>query len=452
MGLPLRTRLALWYALISMLTVLVVGGISSTLALRALEGQFNTRLQEQADVISEAFNDPSRAFGQPNVHSEAGIQVQDTAGNVVSSSGTLTLLNQPVQSEKLILQGKSFRLVKRDWIRLKRVFGSIWVALPEEPLISERKTLLLTVTLGALLSAILTLTIGLFLGRLSLLPLERAARHANSLAPDQQVLIPYRGHKDEVYQLVNAINGLLERTWSQQAFEKQFVGQVAHELGAPLTSLRGYAERLNDQQHHPDLQKIIGVARDLQFTAHDLIQYARGRTEMELVLHFVPARELQVKLERLAEGIRYTGAWNSTYLMADIDRLAQALRNLFTNARRVVGPAGDIECQLVVLENETLFYTRDNGPGIDPEHLPHLFEAFYSGAGSYGLGLSVARKVAEQHGGELTVRNLPQGGAEFSLRIPFPEEDTSDFDVDEETPELESAGEPSDSARSPSGR
>ncbi|GEM44964.1 sensor histidine kinase [Deinococcus cellulosilyticus] len=436
MGVPLRTRLALWYALISMLTVLIVGGISSALALQAMENQFETRLQEQADVISEAFNDPSKAFGQPNVHSEAGIQVQDATGKVVSSSGALTLLSSPVQNEHLVLQQKPFRLVKRNWVRFDQVIGSIWVALPEEPLISGRKTVVLTVTVGALISALLTFSVGLFLGRLNLIPLERAARHANSLTPDQQVLIPYQGHKDEVFQLVSAINGLLERTWSQQAFEKQFVGQVAHELGAPLTSLRGYAERLQEQRPSPDLQKIIGVARDLQFTAHDLIQYARGRTEMELVLHFVPARELRVKLERLVEGVHYTGIWNSTYLMADIDRLAQALRNLFTNAKRVVGTTGHIECELVMQGNETVFYTRDNGPGIAPEHLPHLFEPFYSGSGSYGLGLSVARKVAEQHGGQLTVRNRPEGGAEFKLSIPLPEEDTSDLEeeLEEETP------------------
>lgn len=436
MVLPLRTRLALWYALISMVTVLLVGGISTAISLQALENQFDKRLGDQADAISDVYNDPLKAMSKPNIPGEAGVQVLDDTGKVIASSGALEFISGPLTSDALTLQGKSYRLAEREWKRNGRALGTIWVALSEDPLISERQTLLVTVTAGAIFSAIITFVLGVVMGRINLIPLEKAAKHANSLTPEQQVLIPYEGHRDEVYQLVSAINGLLERTWAQQAFEKQFVGQVAHELGAPLTSLRGYAERLQEQRPEADLQKMIGIARDLQFTAHDLIQYARGRTEMELVLHFVPAVELQQKLERLAEGITYKGNWANTYLVADIDRLAQALRNLFTNARRVVGVNGHIECELCSENGQVVFYTRDNGPGIAPEHLPHLFEPFYSGSGSYGLGLSVARKVAEQHGGQLSVRNLPEGGAEFALSIPDAEDDLEldDTDLTDDTP------------------
>jgi len=98
------------------------------------------------------------------------------------------------------------------------------------------------------------------------------------------------------------------------------------------------------------------------------------------------------------------------------DRLARAINNLLDNAARhgtVVevraGPGG--------------VTVRDDGPGIAPEDLPHLFDRFYRGAAARGLpgtglGLAIVRQVAEQHGGGVSAANAGGGGAAFELRLP----------------------------------
>jgi two-component system sensor histidine kinase MprB len=160
-------------------------------------------------------------------------------------------------------------------------------------------------------------------------------------------------------------------------------------------------------------------AEELSALVADLIELARGDEA-------APARE-DVRLDALlaeaidrarrhAPGVRFVAALEPAVADGVPDRLARAVNNLLDNAARHGtrvevhgGPEG--------------VRVRDNGPGIDPADLPHIFDRFYRGAGDRarpgtGLGLAIVRQVAEQHGGSVFARNADGGGAEFVLKLP----------------------------------
>jgi two-component system sensor histidine kinase BaeS len=106
-------------------------------------------------------------------------------------------------------------------------------------------------------------------------------------------------------------------------------------------------------------------------------------------------------------------------------RVEQILGNLLSNALRHTPEGGQISLKLALTSGAVTLSVRDTGAGIPAEALPHLFERFYRADkarsredGGSGLGLTIARQLAEAHGGTLTAANHPEGGAIFTLMLP----------------------------------
>ena len=108
-------------------------------------------------------------------------------------------------------------------------------------------------------------------------------------------------------------------------------------------------------------------------------------------------------------------------------RIEQILNNLLSNALRYIRSGGMITLRIARQSQAAVITVHDNGTGISPEALPHIFERFYRAdrsrsrsEGGSGLGLAIARELAEAHHGSLTASNHPQGGAFFTLSFPLP--------------------------------
>ncbi|MBB6099951.1 signal transduction histidine kinase [Deinobacterium chartae] len=427
-NMSLRLRLALIYTSLSVVLVVMFGALTSYLLLGAFERQFVTRLNEQADVIAFNWNNPALALNQnPRVPSGALIQITDAQGRVLVTSSPILEGRPALPLGRVMLDGVSVRAVARAY---DLGGGRIWVGLPDDSVSAARSTALGLLSVGAVVSAILTLLVGLVVGRRALAGLESAARSADALEATDTSLIPLPPRRDEVYRLVAAINRLLERIWTQQAFEKKFIGQTAHELGAPLTSLQGYLQRARLHAPSRELEQAIKVASELQFVSQDLMQLARGRSDLTLVWHYISARTLQDRLARLVENLTFSGDWD-IFVLCDPDRLVQALRNVAANARRAAGQLGWVNVNLERSEHQLCFIVRDSGPGLPEGAETQIFEAFYSRSNSSGLGLSVASQIMALHGGEIRARNHPDGGAEFTLVLPIQAEE-EDEDLEEE--------------------
>ena len=223
---------------------------------------------------------------------------------------------------------------------------------------------------------------------------------------------------------------------AQEAWEKQqaFVANAGHELRAPLTLLRASAEVAQRKlgpasPGRPLLEDVLREADHMAGLVEDLLLLSRldagsVRLESEPVDVGDLLRDVAAPVEHLAQDRSLRLELNATpaWARGDRARLRQVVLVLLDNALRHV-PAGGwirVECKQ---EGQTAILTvTDNGTGIAPEHLPHVFDRFYSGdaGGSTGsgLGLSIARSLVQAMHGEIRIESRPGEGARVTVSLP----------------------------------
>jgi len=287
--------------------------------------------------------------------------------------------------------------------------------------------------------------------------LEQAARALGEGRTDVRAV---ESGGDEVSSLAHTFNRMADDLSTRAAAlaasdraRRQLLADVSHELMTPLAAIRGYTETLAMPElpiDPPTRQHYLGIIGDetqkLETLIGDLLDLARleggGGT---LMIEEVPVRELFGRIaDRHGPTLR---ARNITLernvrppdltVEADAYKLEQALQNLAANAIRHTPDGGRLSLSAGIVETEqgfaASFTVADTGPGIPPEHLPHIFERFYkadaarsaTAATGSGLGLSIVQAIVARHGGTVTAVNAPpdgassgNGGAVFEIRIP----------------------------------
>ena len=425
----LRFRLSLMYTLGALLITAIIGfGITAYL-LGQMNRQFDTRLAERAEAVADRFTSGTQDIGKrlPANNIYTAVLTDDNRVLAVSASlRTDTGRDFKFGDDFPYAHHASFDILGvplRSTIRPVPEYGLVWVALPETDLVVARNSAARALLLSLLVAPLLLLLLGWLVGQRMLAGLGEAAELADRIDPSRSLAtLPLPEREDEVHRLLTAINRLLVRIEAGQQREKQLLGQIVHELGAPLTVLKASLSSAGERTGDPEVVRAALVADELTFTTQDLMQLARGQLEMKLVWHFIPAPTLRARLDRLVSGVQFEGDWTGG-ILCDPDRLTQALRNLLANARRHAGVGGTVSCRLDETPEWLTFTVRDSGPGLPPELGERIFDPFVSGAGSSGLGLSVSRQIAVMHGGNLVGGNHfgaggVVAGAEFLLTIP----------------------------------
>src|SRR5919197_5000737 len=226
---------------------------------------------------------------------------------------------------------------------------------------------------------------------------------------------------DEVGELATRFNAMLDTLEGSIAAQRQLVADASHELRTPVTSLRTNIEVLAESELEPAerarvIADVQAQAEELGALVGDLIELARGdevAPVLEDVRLDVLVGEAIERARRHAPGVEFVASLEPAVVEGVPDRLARAVNNLLDNAAR----HGD---RVYVTPGLAGITVRDDGPGIDPTDLPHIFDRFYRGAATRGrpgtgLGLEIVRQVAEQHGGSVSARNAD--GAEFTLAL-----------------------------------
>lgn len=224
---------------------------------------------------------------------------------------------------------------------------------------------------------------------------------------------------------------------------RQLLADVSHELMTPLSAIRGYVETLGMKEVHLDAatrDKYLDIAHQethkLEAIIGDLLDLARlegGGDSFEFdevlvddLLRRVADRHRPALIERRVT--LTTAVANGTPLIrGDADRLEQALQNVAANAIRHTPDGGTVTLRAEPADGRVRISVTDTGPGIPPEHLPHIFDRFYKAdaaragtavASGSGLGLSIVRAIVARHGGEIHASNAPGGGAVFTMILP----------------------------------
>ncbi len=288
-------------------------------------------------------------------------------------------------------------------------------------------------------AAVLAGLLGWWLARRITAPLRHTAVGAAELAAGRRDVAVAEAGPREVREVACAVNGLARSLAHSEARQREFLMSVSHDLRTPLTAVTGYAEALADGIVAPDrvaeVGRTIGAeAARLERLVGDLLDLARlDAHEPAVTLGPVDAAYLvgvagpvwQARCS--AVGVVFASELPDAPLpvLADPDRLRQALDGLLDNALRAT-PAGRpvvvaarAEQDIVVLE------VRDGGPGLAPEDYPVAFERSvlyerYRGVRSVGtgLGLAIVARIAERHGGTVSAGPAPEGGACFAIRLP----------------------------------
>lgn len=239
----------------------------------------------------------------------------------------------------------------------------------------------------------------------------------------------------------------LDSLQQADARRRQLFADISHELRSPTTAIRGEAEvALRGRQRAPEdyreaLRRIVEVSRQLGLVIDDLLTMARGDIDA-LALHRLPldpalpvqeavvqsmplARERGVQL--LAPGVPA----EALSVLADAQRLRQLVLLLIDNAVRYSHPQGEVRVSLQAVRDEhgrgqCEVCVVDQGIGISPEDLPHIFERNYRGAlarlhraDGTGLGLAIGAVLARAHGGTVVVDSQPGHGTTARLRLPL---------------------------------
>ncbi|MGH2855396.1 MAG: sensor histidine kinase [Solirubrobacteraceae bacterium] len=242
---------------------------------------------------------------------------------------------------------------------------------------------------------------------------------------------------EEVRVLADAFNHMLDRLTDAFAGQRAFVADASHELRTPLTVIRGQLEVLAAQQR-PSGEEVRRVERLVQAEiarvtrlVDDLLLLAKA--EQTQFLRIEPI-DVESFIGELWDGVTLAAARRFELgevppgtLLADPDRLAQALRNLLSNAIEHTAP----EWGLVRLEVErcaprrVCFVVEDDGPGIPAEQRERVFDRFHRtdaardrASGGTGLGLAIVRAIAEAHEGQVAASQSAAGGTRIELDLP----------------------------------
>ena len=223
---------------------------------------------------------------------------------------------------------------------------------------------------------------------------------------------------------------------------RDFVANVSHELKTPITSIKGFVETLIDENPEDDDKRLrfLNIIRThsdrLNALIEDLLALSRIEqgSDIEKILfertpvHGVVDSAVNASRVRAEEGGVSLEVSCPTGLQATINHslLVQALVNLIDNAIKYSEPGMTVGIAVGETDTEILISVQDQGPGIEKDHLPRVFERFYRidkarsrRLGGTGLGLAIVKHIMQVHQGSVTVESEPGHGSTFSLHLPI---------------------------------
>lgn len=292
-------------------------------------------------------------------------------------------------------------------------------------------TLARNLSIGTGIIVILGLLTGYFVAAAGLRPLRRLARRAAQLDEQHLASLPYAKRTDEIGALAHALNDLLSRLRDVLENQRLFLAETSHELRTPLTALQGFLGRALRKTQSDDvaveIQNAQRVTTSMVRLVEDLLQLSRGRIVVEELSNLVDVNlDVLLPVAKEFPGIDLPECTDELPVLGDPERLKQLLRNLISNAIRAAGSASGVRVLLTVDGTHVGILVEDNGPGIPPELLEHLFDKFISGhTGGSGLGLAIAQQIADHHGGTIAVESAP-GRTVFAVRLPLLQIDEDD--------------------------
>ncbi|MDR3702401.1 MAG: ATP-binding protein [Candidatus Sulfopaludibacter sp.] len=454
----IRFRLTAWY-FCSLAVILVLFALAAWFAMgssmiQAVDHDLRMRVEDvQGFIDRELASTPSELVEDFAEQAGLGLgggllEVRDEGGRVLYRSARLGTWQPGLSSAAgpaiayETESGKGPRLrVAAQAVDVRGRRFSIGVAQPLHEFQEARERFEGILLLLAAPSLLLAALGGFWLSGRALAPVDRITNEARRISIsnlDTRLQAPPA--RDELHRLVFTLNEMLARIDSAVKRMVQFTADASHELRAPLTLIHTAAEfSLRRERTREELlgamRKIMRESDRTARLVDDLLLLARadsGGDESALapVDLRASARDAVEQAVILAEpkGIRVTAGIPGEPVLVEGDEpaLSRLWLILLDNAVKYTNPGGHIHFDLVTVNGHAEGKVTDDGVGIAPHELPHIFDRFWRAdkvrsrsLGGAGLGLSIAQWIVERHHGGITVRSEPGKGSQFAARLPL---------------------------------
>jgi heavy metal sensor kinase len=336
------------------------------------------------------------------------------------------------------------RPVRQLFIPIPRHGPVRYVLQAEASLLLYRETLkglVILLTLGSGTILLVAWVGSGWLAKQVLTPIEVLSTSAETMSEaDRGKRLTLDSPYQEFRRLTQAFNSVMDRFQRSGEIQRSFCDIAAHEMKTPLTILQGNLEvallkaRTSEEYREALINNLEQVGRLIALTRSllTLAKFTSGKPPVHLVpLALEPMiQDMVDELTLLADDRRITLSFESqsvSPVLGDAQWLKQALINLLDNALHYTPSGGAVTVRLQEVGGGVAVAVEDTGHGIEPEHLPHLFERFYrtdwaraKDSGGTGLGLPIVKEIAEAHGGSISVTSQVDKGSIFTLRLPVP--------------------------------
>lgn len=298
------------------------------------------------------------------------------------------------------------------------------------------------ITLALVQAALLAIIIAGVLSFILSYPLisstRKLSRFAGQVAKGNFEQIKGNIRSKELSELGDRMNQMAYKLEEADVEQKTFFQNASHELRTPLMSIQGYAEGLkfgvfsDNESRDNAIDVIIAETERLSGLVENLLSISK--MDMSKSGNYeVKKQNINVKVlcETVIDRVRGNFIHadkaivnrinaNNLYIYANENDMIRCLENIFSNCLRYCTKAVYFDCRPDNFRKKVTFTIADDGPGISPEVLEHLFERFTKGKdGKHGIGLALARSIANEHGGDINAYNKVDGGACFEITIPL---------------------------------
>ena len=324
-----------------------------------------------------------------------------------------------------------------------RPVGHVYVDVNHEFLSTEShgflNTLLYIVLIGGLLTVGIAVLLAAWLFKRIMAPVTALTEATQAIAQGDTARLPVTS-SDELGQMSTSFNKMTSALEAQRELRRRLVNDVSHELNTPLSVILLEAKGLRDGLQSPDnasdhiiqeVDRLRGLATDLDWLAETDLGELRLTIQRESsISEFLSAEVARWRPQAQARQVEMSlhVPDDLSDLRVDIDRMrmGRALGNVISNAVRCTDAGGNIAITAGLESGDTLvIWVADDGIGIDPANLPHVFDRFYRtdesqsrGIGGTGLGLAIAQAVVEGHGGTITAASDGLGqGVTVTIRL-----------------------------------
>jgi len=395
----------------------------------------------------------------------ARVTILDTQGNVLADSHHLAMdvVNQGKQIEfQTALAGAERSEIRPDDFtgaptifaaapvqQGDQILGVVQISKPVDEATADARRILFSLAGASLIALAVSTLLAVWIGRRLVRPVRELEAAAIAVAQGDLTQTVTANSSDELGALARAFNRMVDEVRSLLAQQRIFVANASHELRTPLTNIKLRSEAVRTLGNEDPalsaryLAEIDSEADRLTRLANDLLdlaqleEHAGQQQQPAAAVDVTPvllaaAEVMQLQATQAAITLAVDVSPNLPCLHVNADHVEEIIVNLLDNAIKYTPANGQVKLTTRVANAQLEICVEDNGPGIPPEDLPHIFDRFYRvdkvrsrrkgiqntvGSGA-GLGLSIVRQLVEQNGGQIRVELAPVQGAVFVVSFP----------------------------------